>query len=149
MSTPASPLLSPSQLETLVAIGEERSAPIGELLYRVGDRGCRRLRGRRDRRNGRPLPGLFGLDTNRRQLFSQLPGHVHPQPVGKQDKATRGNFDGLGSLGKRLPILVDEFLQVAGGVFESLDPQRRDDLRRAISRMTNWTVCSISEGAVP
>ena len=38
MSTPASPLLSPSQLTTLAAIGEERSAPIGELLYRVGDR---------------------------------------------------------------------------------------------------------------
>ncbi len=38
MSTPASPLLSPSQLATLAAIGEERSAPIGELLYRVGDR---------------------------------------------------------------------------------------------------------------
>ena len=38
MSTPASPLLSPSQLAALAAIGEERSAPIGELLYRVGDR---------------------------------------------------------------------------------------------------------------
>ena len=38
MSTPASPLLSPSQLGTLAAIGEERSAPVGELLYRVGDR---------------------------------------------------------------------------------------------------------------
>ena len=38
MSTPASPLLSPSQLATLAAIGEERSAPVGELLYRVGDR---------------------------------------------------------------------------------------------------------------
>jgi thioredoxin reductase (NADPH) len=38
VSTPASPLLSPSQLTTLAEIGEERSAPIGELLYRVGDR---------------------------------------------------------------------------------------------------------------
>ena len=38
MSTPASPLLSPSQLSALAAIGEERSASIGELLYRVGDR---------------------------------------------------------------------------------------------------------------
>ena len=38
MSTPASPLLSPSQLTTLAAIGEERSAAVGELLYRVGDR---------------------------------------------------------------------------------------------------------------
>ncbi len=38
LSTPASPLLSPSQLATLAAIGEERSAPVGELLYRVGDR---------------------------------------------------------------------------------------------------------------
>ncbi len=38
MSTPASPLLSSSQLETLAEIGEERSAPVGELLYRVGDR---------------------------------------------------------------------------------------------------------------
>src|SRR2546423_1659389 len=38
VSTPASPLLSPSQLTTLAEIGQERSAPIGELLYRVGDR---------------------------------------------------------------------------------------------------------------
>ena len=38
MSTPASPLLSPSQLATLAEIGEERSAPVGELLYQVGDR---------------------------------------------------------------------------------------------------------------
>ncbi len=38
MSTPASPLLSPSQLAALAAIGEERSAPVGELLYGVGDR---------------------------------------------------------------------------------------------------------------
>ena len=38
VSAPASPLLSPSQLEALAEIGEERSAPVGELLYRVGDR---------------------------------------------------------------------------------------------------------------
>jgi thioredoxin reductase (NADPH) len=38
VSTPASPLLSPSQLTTLAEIGEERSAPVGELLYQVGDR---------------------------------------------------------------------------------------------------------------
>jgi thioredoxin reductase (NADPH) len=38
LSTPPSPLLSPSQLATLAAIGEERSAPVGELLYQVGDR---------------------------------------------------------------------------------------------------------------
>jgi thioredoxin reductase (NADPH) len=38
LSTPASPLLSPSQLATLAEIGEELSAPAGELLYRVGDR---------------------------------------------------------------------------------------------------------------
>ena len=38
MSTPASPLLSPSQLAALAEIGEERSAPAGELLYRIGDR---------------------------------------------------------------------------------------------------------------
>jgi len=37
VSTPASPLLSPSQLATLAAIGEERSALVGEWLYRVGD----------------------------------------------------------------------------------------------------------------
>src|SRR5205085_12185101 len=30
--------LSPSQLAALAEIGEERSAPVGELLYRVGDR---------------------------------------------------------------------------------------------------------------
>ncbi len=39
MSTPpASPLLSPSQLAALAEIGEERSAPVGDLLYQVGDR---------------------------------------------------------------------------------------------------------------
>jgi thioredoxin reductase (NADPH) len=38
VSGPVSPLLSPSQLEALAEIGEERSAPAGELLYRVGDR---------------------------------------------------------------------------------------------------------------
>jgi thioredoxin reductase (NADPH) len=38
LSTPPSPLLSPSQLATLAAIGDERSAPVGELLYGVGDR---------------------------------------------------------------------------------------------------------------
>ena len=38
MSAPASPLLSPSQLAALAEIGEERSAPVGELLYRLGDR---------------------------------------------------------------------------------------------------------------
>ena len=38
MSTPASPLLSPSQLAALAEIGEERAAPAGELLYGVGDR---------------------------------------------------------------------------------------------------------------
>src|SRR6266849_6861115 len=37
-SAPASPLLSAAQLETLAEIGEERSAPVGELLYQVGDR---------------------------------------------------------------------------------------------------------------
>jgi thioredoxin reductase (NADPH) len=35
---PPSPLLSPSQLAALAEIGEERSAPVGELLYKVGDR---------------------------------------------------------------------------------------------------------------
>src|SRR5262249_16289374 len=38
VSTPASPLLSSTQLEVLAGLGEERSAPAGELLYRVGDR---------------------------------------------------------------------------------------------------------------
>src|SRR6476620_9999727 len=37
MSAPPTPLLSPSQLAALAKIGEERSAPAGELLYRVGD----------------------------------------------------------------------------------------------------------------
>ena len=37
MSAPSSPLLSPSQLAVLAEIGEERSAPAGALLYRVGD----------------------------------------------------------------------------------------------------------------
>src|SRR5215471_21010540 len=35
---PSSPLLSPSQLAALAAIGRERSAAVGEFLYRVGDR---------------------------------------------------------------------------------------------------------------
>jgi thioredoxin reductase (NADPH) len=38
VSAPPSPLLSPSQLAALAEIGEERFAPAGELLYRVGDR---------------------------------------------------------------------------------------------------------------
>jgi thioredoxin reductase (NADPH) len=38
VSTPASPLLSPSQLAALAEIGEERSASAGELLYKIGDR---------------------------------------------------------------------------------------------------------------
>jgi len=37
VSTPASPPLSSSQLTALATIGEERSAPVGELLYQVGD----------------------------------------------------------------------------------------------------------------
>jgi len=38
VSAPPSPRLSPSQLAALAEIGEERSAPVGEVLYRVGDR---------------------------------------------------------------------------------------------------------------
>jgi thioredoxin reductase (NADPH) len=37
MPAPASPLLSPSQLATLAAIGEERTAAVGDVLFRVGD----------------------------------------------------------------------------------------------------------------
>jgi thioredoxin reductase (NADPH) len=37
MDTPPSPSLSPSQLATLAAVGEERSANVGDVLYRVGD----------------------------------------------------------------------------------------------------------------
>jgi thioredoxin reductase (NADPH) len=33
-----SPTLSPSQLETLAEVGEERTADVGDVLYRVGDR---------------------------------------------------------------------------------------------------------------
>ena len=36
---PPSPTLSASQLATLRELGEERSAQVGEVLYRVGDRG--------------------------------------------------------------------------------------------------------------
>ena len=36
---PASPSLSPSQLETLAGMGEERTAEVGDVLYQVGDRG--------------------------------------------------------------------------------------------------------------
>jgi thioredoxin reductase (NADPH) len=40
MSVPAppTPVLSPSQLETIAALGEERTANVGDILYRVGDR---------------------------------------------------------------------------------------------------------------
>ena len=34
----AKPLLSPGQLETLAGLGEERTAKVGEILFRVGDR---------------------------------------------------------------------------------------------------------------
>lgn len=37
MEAPASPILSQGQLETLARIGEERTAEVGEVLYRVGD----------------------------------------------------------------------------------------------------------------
>src|SRR5262245_13246652 len=37
MAAPASPALSASQLARLAGLGEERSAPVGEVLYRVGD----------------------------------------------------------------------------------------------------------------
>ncbi len=37
MPTPASPSLSASQLATLARLGEERTAPIGDVLFRVGD----------------------------------------------------------------------------------------------------------------
>jgi thioredoxin reductase (NADPH) len=35
---PESPMLSPSQLATLAELGEERTAKVGDVLYRVGDR---------------------------------------------------------------------------------------------------------------
>src|SRR5256885_12015592 len=37
MAAPPSPTLSPSQLARLAALGEERTARIGDVLYRVGD----------------------------------------------------------------------------------------------------------------
>ncbi len=38
MATAATPVLSAQQLESLAAVGEERSAAAGDVLYRVGDR---------------------------------------------------------------------------------------------------------------
>ena len=38
MDAPASPVLSPVQLQRLGAIGEERTADVGDVLYRIGDR---------------------------------------------------------------------------------------------------------------
>lgn len=38
MAAPASPALSASQLARLGALGDERTARVGEVLYRVGDR---------------------------------------------------------------------------------------------------------------
>ena len=38
MTAPASPVLSESQLATLREHGEERSAAVGDVLFRVGDR---------------------------------------------------------------------------------------------------------------
>ena len=37
MASPGSPALSASQLETLAQVGEERTAGVGDVLYRVGD----------------------------------------------------------------------------------------------------------------
>ena len=37
MAAPPSPTLSPSQLATLARLGEERTANVGDVLYRVGD----------------------------------------------------------------------------------------------------------------
>lgn len=37
-ASPAKPLLSPDQLATLAALGEERTAAVGEVLFQVGDR---------------------------------------------------------------------------------------------------------------
>ncbi|MEZ5155182.1 MAG: FAD-dependent oxidoreductase [Solirubrobacterales bacterium] len=37
MEAPASPVLSPAQLETLAGVGVELTAEVGEVLYRVGD----------------------------------------------------------------------------------------------------------------
>jgi CRP-like cAMP-binding protein len=37
VAAPASPSLSSSQLATLADVGEERSASVGDVLYRVGD----------------------------------------------------------------------------------------------------------------
>jgi thioredoxin reductase (NADPH) len=37
MATPATPSLSTSQLATLAAVGKERTAGVGDVLYRVGD----------------------------------------------------------------------------------------------------------------
>ncbi len=37
MTAPASPSLSSSQLATLARLGEERSAEVGDVLFRVGD----------------------------------------------------------------------------------------------------------------
>ena len=36
---PPSPSLSGSQLATLASLGEQRTAQVGDVLYRVGDRG--------------------------------------------------------------------------------------------------------------
>ena len=38
MTAPASPTLSPAQLESLAVLGEERTARVGDVLYRVVDR---------------------------------------------------------------------------------------------------------------
>ena len=38
MTAPASPTLSAAQLESLSRLGEERTAGVGDVLYRVGDR---------------------------------------------------------------------------------------------------------------
>lgn len=38
MATPGSPVLSASQLATLAELGEERTATVGDVLFRVGDR---------------------------------------------------------------------------------------------------------------
>jgi hypothetical protein len=37
VAAPPSPTLSPSQLATLAELGEERTAKVGDVLYRIGD----------------------------------------------------------------------------------------------------------------
>ena len=71
---PGSPALSPSQLSTLAALGQERNADVGDVLFRVGDR---TLSVHRDPR-GRGGDTGSGRPRDRPSRRFEVPGRAEP-----------------------------------------------------------------------